>query len=160
MLQARTDDLLGERPQNRAGRIMVTMPSEAADDPSFITECLLAGMNCMRINCAHDDAGRWARVTQPLHAARGRTGLACRVFMDFGGPKLRTGAIADHAPVLRWKPDRDRHGRVVASARMWITPWQAEETPPADPTAVRRMPAHRVRDSADSLCASASRGGP
>ena len=142
VLRARTDDLLGERPQNRAGRIMVTMPSEAADDPCFIAECLVAGMNCMRINCAHDDAGRWARMIQHLHAARERTGLRCRVFMDLGGPKLRTGAVADHAPVLRWKPDRDRHGRAVAPARIWITPWQAEATPPAEPAAVLRMPAY------------------
>lgn len=142
VLRARTDDLLGERPQNRAGRIMVTMPSEAADDPGFIAECLAAGMNCMRINCAHDDAARWARMIQHLHAARERTGTACRVFMDLGGPKLRTGPIADCPPVLRWKPERDAYGRVRAPARIWITPWQAAEEAPAGAAAVLRLPAY------------------
>jgi hypothetical protein len=35
-------------------RIMVSMPSEAAEDPEHICELLAHGMNIMRVNCAHD----------------------------------------------------------------------------------------------------------
>jgi len=45
---------------------MVTMPSEAADDYALIEALVEAGMDCMRINCAHDDAAAWQRMIDHL----------------------------------------------------------------------------------------------
>jgi len=44
--------LLGPDPANRQVRVMVTVPSEAADNPLLVRELLRAGMDVMRINCA------------------------------------------------------------------------------------------------------------
>jgi len=54
-----TDALLGPAPAGRKVRIMVTMPSEAADDYHLVYNLLKQGMDCMRINCAHDNAADW-----------------------------------------------------------------------------------------------------
>ena len=56
LLAQHTEALLGPTPPRRATRIMVTMPSEAADDYMLVHDLLQQGMDCMRINCAHDNA--------------------------------------------------------------------------------------------------------
>ena len=48
---------------------MVTMPSEAADDYTLVSQLVQAGMDCMRVNCAHDSANAWARMIDNLHRA-------------------------------------------------------------------------------------------
>ena len=59
LLRANTDGLLGSPPRKRSVRIMVTMPSEAADDFQLVRQLVANGMDCMRINCAHDDSHAW-----------------------------------------------------------------------------------------------------
>jgi len=61
LLDRHTEALLGPKPPYRGVRIMVTMPGEAADDYLVVRDVLEAGMDCMRINCAHDDEERWGR---------------------------------------------------------------------------------------------------
>jgi pyruvate kinase len=56
LLEKHTTESLGEAPEDRNVRIMVTMPSEAANDPNLVRDFLDRGMNIMRINCAHDRA--------------------------------------------------------------------------------------------------------
>jgi len=53
---------------------MVTMPSEAAHDYALVHDLLESGMNCMRINCAHDDAAVWGRMIQNLRRAEASLG--------------------------------------------------------------------------------------
>lgn len=124
--RARLDDssaaLLGPRPTSRRVRIMVTMPSEAADDPGLIRGLLEDGMDCMRINCAHDDEPRWERMIRHLRAAEAATGRACKVLIDLGGPKIRTGPLPRAPGVVSWRPARDEIGRVVAPARIRLCP--------------------------------------
>ena len=50
LLVEHTETLLGSAVSERGVRIMVTMPSEAADDYTIIHNLLQQGMNCMRIN--------------------------------------------------------------------------------------------------------------
>lgn len=54
LLNAHTDALLGPPPAGRTVRIMVTMPAEAGDDYLPVRDLLAAGMDILRINCAHD----------------------------------------------------------------------------------------------------------
>jgi len=70
-------------------RVMATLPSEAATDAALVQRLLEAGMDCARINCAHDDAEAWARMIANIGAARERLGRPCRVLMDIAGPKCR-----------------------------------------------------------------------
>ena len=66
LLRSHTEDLLGSEPPDRGVRIMVTMGTEAAEDPSVIRELVKNGMNCMRINCAHDHVDVWSRMIAHL----------------------------------------------------------------------------------------------
>ena len=59
LLRANTNALLGPPRPKRRVRIMVTMPSEAAHDFELVRQLVADGMDCMRINCAHDE---WQRV--------------------------------------------------------------------------------------------------
>ena len=120
-LEKNTNRLLGERPAGRRTRIMVTMPAEAAQDYMLIYRLLENGMNCMRINCSHDDADAWLRMISHLRDAERATGKPCRVLMDLGGPKLRTGPMELLPAVKKIRPVRDDFGHVLRHARIWLT---------------------------------------
>jgi pyruvate kinase len=126
LLDAHTLDLLGPPPDGRAVRIMVTMPGEAGDDYDLVRALVGSGMNCMRINTAHDDPDVWGRMIANLARVKKETGMSCRVLMDLGGPKLRTSAMEPGPHVVHWRPRRDAFGRVITPARIWLT---AEDRP-------------------------------
>ncbi len=94
VLAARTAALLGPVPRRRPSRIMVTMPTEAAHDRALVREMLVAGMDCMRVNCAHDAAPEWRAMLEHLRVAEDETRRRARVVVDLPGPKLRTGPLA------------------------------------------------------------------
>jgi pyruvate kinase len=66
LLRAHADELLVASPEGRNTRIMVTMPSEAADDYELVHALVRNGMDVMRINCAHDDTAKWKRMARNL----------------------------------------------------------------------------------------------
>ena len=140
LLAEHTKSLLGPASHERGVRIMVTMPSEAADDYTLIENLLQQGMNCMRINCAHDDAGRWQRMIDNLRRAEQSLGLQCKVVMDLAGPKLRTGPLEPGPEVVRIRPGRDVYGRVIAPARVWLTPEGSSQSPPSPASACLQVP--------------------
>lgn len=113
---------LGPKPEQRVARIMVTMPSEAADNPTIIYRFLAAGMNIMRINCAHDGPDAWAKMIHYLRQAEIALGLPCKVSCDLAGPKLRTEALVPGPEVIKWQPQRNALGQVTQPARIWLTP--------------------------------------
>jgi pyruvate kinase len=120
-LEQHASALFGEKPAERAVRIMVTMPGGAADDPTLIEQMLLAGMNCQRINCAHDGPEVWARMIDHLRTAAKKLGTPCQVVMDLAGPKVRTGPLAPGPSVLKVKPVKDAYGQVIRPARLLLT---------------------------------------
>ena len=124
--------LLGPAPRQRSVRIMVTMPSAAADDGRLIEDLLRAGMDLMRINCAHDDADAWRRMAANLRRAEQVVGRPCAIQADLGGPKLRTGSIEPVGYFTRIKPKRDASGRLTTPTRVWLTPASAPEAAPPD----------------------------
>jgi pyruvate kinase len=121
-LEINTNNLFGKPPLHRRVRIMVTLSAEVADDYALVRDMLVHGMDCVRINCAHDTPEIWARMIEQIDLARRETGRYCRILMDLGGPKLRTGEISQGPAVLKWKPRRDLYGNVVAPARIWLYP--------------------------------------
>ena len=90
-LAARIRALFGDISTDRVASLLVTCPSEAAEDGSFMLSLAEKGVEAVRINCAHDDADKWARMIEHVHAAGERTGRRMRIFMDLAGPKVRTG---------------------------------------------------------------------
>jgi pyruvate kinase len=116
LLEKHTNESLGEAPQDRNVRIMVTMPSEAASDPNLVRDFLNRGMNIMRINCAHDNAEDWLRMVENLQVAQKETGKSCKIAFDLAGPKLRTGPVSPSPGIIRWKPVRNDLGQVTTAA--------------------------------------------
>ncbi|MDQ9743435.1 pyruvate kinase, partial [Acinetobacter baumannii] len=67
---------------------MVTLPTEAAeDDGTLIRNLVAAGMDCARINCAHDSRDVWDTMISYIRQAEAETGHHCKVYMDLAGPK-------------------------------------------------------------------------
>ncbi|MEZ5965773.1 MAG: pyruvate kinase [Planctomycetota bacterium] len=121
-LERNTVALLGSPRSDRDVRIMVTADAGLAAAPQRMQEMLLAGMDLLRINCAHDGLATWAAMLGHLTTAHAAGHGAARVLMDLGGPKLRTGAFAPGPCVLKLRPTRDRLGRVLVPARALLTP--------------------------------------
>jgi pyruvate kinase len=141
LLAEHTGALLGPAAPGRAVRIMVTMPSEAATEYTLVHDLLRQGMDCMRINCAHDDAATWLRMIEHLKRAEQALGRSCRIVMDLAGPKLRTGPLEPGPAVVRIRPRRDVHGRVTAPARVWLTSESTPYPPPSPADACFPVPA-------------------
>jgi len=57
ILDRNTVALFGPDPAGRHVHIMVTMSTEAAHSYEHVRALVQNGMDCMRINCAHDDVG-------------------------------------------------------------------------------------------------------
>jgi pyruvate kinase len=70
--------------------LMITAPMEAAQSPAFAKQLLDRGVQSLRINCAHDNEATWLRMINQVRQAEVETGHRLRVFMDLGGPKIRT----------------------------------------------------------------------
>jgi pyruvate kinase len=135
-LEQNTTRLFGVYPDKRRVHIIVTMPVEAADDYLMVHQLLRSGMNCMRINCAHDYPEIWSRMIETLRSAERATGLSCRILMDLGGPKLRLGPMETYPAIIKVRPARGLDGHVIRPARIWLTPTRDifSEMPAADAT--------------------------
>jgi pyruvate kinase len=140
LLVEHTETLLGPATPGRWVRIMVTMPGEAADDYALVHDLLQQGMECMRINCAHDDSTAWLRMIEHLRRAEKALGRSCRVVMDLAGPKLRTGPLEPGPAVVRIRPRRDVFGRVTEPARVWLSSTTNPQPSPSPADACLTVP--------------------
>lgn len=118
ILAEHADDLMGPIPKGRAVRIMVTMPSEAAESAELVKGLVETGMDVMRVNCAHDSEHEWERMITHMRNANREAGKQCRVLMDLAGPKLRTGPIHHGSHVVRWRVSKNARGVTVKPARI------------------------------------------
>lgn len=109
-------ELLGFRSKGRRVRIMVTQPSEAADDYQIVHDMVSRGMNCARVNCAHDDPETWLKIIKKVNKASNALGKKVKIAMDLAGPKIRTGEIVPGPQVVKVTPERDHVGRVTNPA--------------------------------------------
>jgi pyruvate kinase len=108
----RRDFALGDRLLERHTRaifgpgamphIMVTLESAAATDGAFVRRLVDAGMDCARINCAHDDAEIWTAMAANVRRAAAEAERPCRVYVDVAGPKLRVETVASGDPERRF----------------------------------------------------------
>ena len=93
LLARRTEEVLGPVSPERQVGLLVTCPSEAADDQGFMLELARCGVEAVRINCAHDNAAAWGRMVEHVRAAEAATNRRMRILMDLAGPKIRTGKV-------------------------------------------------------------------
>jgi pyruvate kinase len=161
ILRSNTEALFGQSEPGREVRMMATMPSEAATDYTLVRDMVAAGMDCMRINCAHDSEPAWLAMVQNLRRAEREVGRRCRVMMDIAGPKMRTGKLEPGPQVLRIKPDRDAYGRVTRPATVFFSA-ESDTIPPADNEPVLQVESAwlGMLQSGDVVTLEDSRGSP
>jgi pyruvate kinase len=130
------NELFGPPAPDRAVRIMVTLPAEAADDYDLVRSLVDAGMTSARVNCAHDDPEVWRRTVANVRRAEAEAGRTCRIQMDLAGHKVRTTTLIARGAPLRLKAERPEHGgrRVPAEVLLWdgrgAPPWPPGGAPP------------------------------
>jgi pyruvate kinase len=78
-LAANAEALLGTTSGTRGTRIMVTLPTAAADDPDLVVRMTERGMDIARVNCAHDDPEIWKRTIDHVRSTRRANGHRPRV---------------------------------------------------------------------------------
>ncbi|SJZ73943.1 pyruvate kinase [Consotaella salsifontis] len=100
-LDVASDALFGPPRSHRRGRIMVTLPSEATEDPALILDLARKGMDVARINCAHDDSQSWRNMTRHIRRAEKAIGRRIAILMDIAGPKIRTEVVLLSQPKVR-----------------------------------------------------------
>ena len=122
LLEANTNALFGPPSPGREGRIMVTLSRDTAYDYERIHGMMALGMNAARINCAHDSPADWLSMISNIRKAKKLLGVDCKIIMDLGGPKLRTGKLQDGPKVLKWRAVKNEKGEIIAPARILITP--------------------------------------
>jgi pyruvate kinase len=126
-LQEQVEAIFGRDPSGPRSRIMVTLGTNAADDPEFVDGIIAAGADCVRINCAHDNPVIWKAMIDSTRRAAVKLGRDCRVLMDLAGPKVRIAEIAGSGSkrmhlgdrlvcVSKTKRDIDCDGRVIVSS--------------------------------------------
>ena len=130
LLKKNTKQLFGYKSKKRRTRIMVTLPSTASEDYSLVNHLIGLGMNSARINCAHDDPEVWTKMIENINRSKKALKRNCKVMMDLGGPKLRTGSMEAGPRVIHIKPQRDSLGNVTKPAKIWIAP--PDIPPPGD----------------------------
>jgi pyruvate kinase len=136
-LAEHTRALLGPEPDGRKVRIMVTLPPEAADY-SLVRGLIESGMNCARINCAHDDAEIWQKMAHHVRRASEELQSPCSIVADLAGPKFRILGVPISPAVVHTGPRRDARGTVLDPAHVWLT-WR-EDVAQGEPDAVLRAP--------------------
>ena len=94
LLSERQAAIFGRDPGGPQTRIMVTLPTEAATDPDLIKRLIAEGADCMRINCAHDNADIWAKMIAATRNSAGELKRDVRIAMDLGGPKVRIEKVS------------------------------------------------------------------
>ncbi|MDN5698834.1 MAG: pyruvate kinase [Kocuria sp.] len=157
VLERNSVQLLGHSPEDRETRIMVTLPSEAANDAALVRDMVAAGMNVARVNCAHDGPEEWGRMIDHVRAAASDLDKDLRVSMDLGGPKVRTGPIEPGPRVEKIKPERDATGQVTERARLWLGASPHDDVIPSVPVSPETWLSERtvgerirLRDARDS----------
>ncbi len=100
ILRERSSRLFGRPRLNRDTRIMVTLDHLVSDPVAYLSDLLLAGMDVARINGAHGTSADWVRLKDALAEAeaalgsRNPLGRRCHIYVDLGGPRIRTGPMS------------------------------------------------------------------
>ena len=90
LLWEQTARLFGRPGAQQRTEIMVTLTPAMATTPAFLAELAQGGMSVARINLAKDDETVWKAMVEAVHQAGEATGRVIRIYMDLGGPKIRT----------------------------------------------------------------------
>ncbi|MCK4755130.1 MAG: hypothetical protein KAS58_07840, partial [Calditrichia bacterium] len=68
----------------------------------------------------------WKKMIDYINKAKRKTGRNCKICMDLGGPKLRTGLMKPGPKVIHLQPGRDDVGNVQAPSEVWLAAKDAQ----------------------------------
>ncbi|QHL86596.1 pyruvate kinase [Nibribacter ruber] len=131
-LKTHISELFGPASPGRDGRIMVTFSTDLAEDYKAVRALMKAGMNCARINCAHDDITVWEKMAANIRKAEQELNQSCKILFDLMGPKLRTGLLKAGPKVLAIHPKIDEVGQILSVAKVWLGPKGVPAPEPVD----------------------------
>jgi pyruvate kinase len=111
--------MFGSMPKERKTHIMVTLDSSDIYQYELVGQLLGNGMDIARINCAHNTAKEWKLIVETLRGTEEQLlqdgkvveRRRCKVLMDLGGPKIRTGPMELKVRPLQIFSPKDIHGR-------------------------------------------------
>jgi len=86
-LEQHAEALFGPPSPHRRARSLVTLPSEAAEQPELLLQLLERGMNVARINCAHDEPSVWEKMVAHLRQAEAQTQRRCKFCWTWPAPR-------------------------------------------------------------------------
>ena len=121
LLVRHTNLLFGEKQCTSKNRIMVTLPSQAGEDTALIRQLIDNGMDCARINCAHDNKQTWLQMVETVQSTVLETRQACKIVMDLAGPKLRTGPMPTQDTILHIRVKANRYGERISPTKILLT---------------------------------------
>ena len=133
LLQEHTDRLLGPPFSGHKVRVMVTLSREDAEDPTAVEALVRSGMDCARINAAHDDLPVWRAMARNVRETARALGRSCLIAVDLPGPKCRTGSLAPGPQVVKLRPQRGPSGEVLSPARAWLVASTSDARTPVLP---------------------------
>lgn len=93
LLTKNTNRLFGRLRKGKKGHIMVTMPTEAAEDYPFVKNLIEAGMDIARINMSHDSPDVWHAIVSHVRVASDELEKRCKIYVDLAGPKIRNEEV-------------------------------------------------------------------
>ncbi len=82
-----------------ATKIVCTI-GPASRSEEVLERLMLAGMNVARLNFSHGEPDEHAEVISRIRTLSARLGQPIAILQDLQGPKIRTGVLRDHQPVL------------------------------------------------------------
>jgi pyruvate kinase len=107
---------LTEPPSQRRAKIVATL-GPASNTEAVIREMIHAGVDVIRLNFSHGSHERKAAVIQKIRKVSKDERRPLCILGDLQGPKIRTGLLKDHQPVL-----------LKAGHRLVITPREVQGT--------------------------------
>lgn len=99
LLWEQTARLFGRPKAQQRTEIMVTLTPAMAANPDLLADLAQSGMSVARINLAKDDEAAWQAMVDAVRQAGEASGRVVRIYMDLGGPKIRTQLPEGSGPV-------------------------------------------------------------
>ncbi len=78
-------------------KVLLTLPTDSANDREFIKEMLNLNVNMFRVNTSHDSSEVWKSMINNIKSQNPNA----IIFADIAGPKIRTGKISRVEPSIK-----------------------------------------------------------
>src|ERR1700712_3435017 len=105
-----------ESSRSRRAKIVATL-GPACSTPTLFRSLVRAGLDVARLNFSHGSHAQKAELIKMVRTVAREEGKPICILADLQGPKIRTGKLKDHKPVM-----------LVAGQRLIITPREIEGT--------------------------------